>query len=178
MATPNRLIAVLLLLAAACSGPASFPGAGSRAPDFRADDLTGRTVYLSAELGRPVLLTFFATWCKPCLEEIPRLVALAGSLGDRVTFLCVVVDPENEGKVRSIASSLKIPYPMLMDEGGRIKSAYAVRGLPATFLIGRDGRIRSRLGYLGDDEIRALTEAIDRLRGGLIEAPSFSIETR
>ena len=151
----------IAIAASACSR--SYLAAGSTAPDFRADGLTGRTVYLNAELGRPVVLTFFATWCKPCMEEIPRLIELHRLFGGRLKILCIVVDPENKDKVRSIASALSIPFPMLMDEGQKIRSAYSIRGLPATFLVGTDGRIRSRFSYIGEAEARALADAVRRL---------------
>ena len=157
------LFVALAIVAAACSRSGSYLAAGSAAPDFRADDLTGRTVYLNAELSRPVALTFFATWCKPCVEEIPRLIELHRLFDGRLKILCIVVDPENKDRVRSLASALSIPYPMLMDEGQKIRSAYSIRGLPATFLVGTDGRIRSTFSYLGEAEARALADAVRRL---------------
>lgn len=163
MQRTSRLLAVLAILAAACTGSDPLPRAGERAPDFRANDLTGRMVYLNAELALPVVLTFFATWCRPCLEEVPRLVDLHRRFAGRATFLCVVADPENRDKARAIAAGLSIPYPMLLDEGGSIRAAYAVRGLPATFLVGTDGNILSTFTYIGEDEARALAEAIERL---------------
>jgi len=113
-----------------------------------------------------VVLTFFATWCKPCLEEVPRLVDLQRRFLGRATFLCVVADPENRDKVRAIAAGLSIPYPMLLDEGGSIRSAYAVHGLPATFLIGTNGTILSTFTYIGEDEAQALAETIERQGSG------------
>jgi len=148
--------------AVACSGPSSPLQPGDRAPDFRADDLTGRTIYLNAELSRPVLLTFYATWCVPCRDEVPLLIDLHERLGEKVRVLCVVADPENKDKVRSFASSLSIPYPLLMDKEQRIMAAYKVKKLPASFLIGTDGRIHSVFNALGTDELPALEEAIGR----------------
>jgi peroxiredoxin len=169
---PMRLITVLgfLFLASWAFGGCSKPGesfrAGSVAPDFRLNDLAGGTVFLNAELKRPVVLTFFATWCMPCREEVPFLIDLSGRYGDKIRILCLDVDPENIDKIRSIAAGLKIPYPILLDEGRRTAERYGVRDLPATFLIGTDGRIRSRYEFLGDAERRSLTAEIERLIGG------------
>ena len=154
---------VLLLLVFCCAKGGTPLQAGAVAPDFRLGDLTGRTVYLNAELRRPVVLTFFATWCAPCREEIPVLIALQRRLGDRAQILCAVADPENVDRVRSIAAGLSIPYPMLLDEGQRTMRAYGVRALPATFLIGRDGRIVSRFAALGESEAAMLYDAIERI---------------
>ena len=159
----EKLLVVVILVAAACPRSGSYPQVGGVAPDFRAEDLTGRTVFLNAELERPVVLTFFATWCAPCREEVSRFIELHDRLGGSATILCVVVDPENKDEVRSFASGLKIPYPMLMDEGQRIRSSYGVWGLPATFVVGSDGRIHSRFTYVGEDEARALAETVERM---------------
>jgi len=156
----------VLVFTAACSPDPASRRAGGAAPDFRLSGLSGRTVFLNAELRRPVVLTFFATWCAPCREEIPLLIDLDRRFKDRITILCVVADPENIDKVRSIASRLKIPYPMLLDEGQRTQKAYGVRELPATFFIGTDGRILSRFDAFGEDEKRALIEAIGRAAKG------------
>jgi peroxiredoxin len=161
----RKLVVALVLVAAACSRSGSSPQVGSLAPDFRAEDLTGRTLFLNAELERPVVLTFFASWCAPCREEVSRFIGLHDRFGDDATILCVVVDPENKDEVRSLASGLRIPYPMLMDEGQRIRSSYAVWGLPATFVVGTDGRIHSRFSYVGEDEARALVETVERIAG-------------
>ena len=136
---------------------------GKLAPDFRANDLTGRTIYLNAELKRPVVLSFFATWCAPCRDEIPYLIDLHRRFEGRATILCIVVDPENTDKVRSIASSLSITYPILMDEGQKIMESYGAGTLPSTFLIGPDGRIRSHFKGFGEAEAKALAASIERL---------------
>ena len=165
MRSNKKLLVAVVLVAAACSRSGSSPQVGSVAPDFRAEDLTGTTVFLNAELERPVVLTFFATWCAPCREEVSRFIELHDRLGGSATILCVVVDPENKGEVRSLASGVQIPYPMLMDEGQKIRSSYGVWGLPATFVVGTDGRILSRFTYVGEDEARALVETIERIVG-------------
>jgi 2,5-furandicarboxylate decarboxylase 1 len=95
----------------------------------------------------------------------PRNVAMAAFTAHVNIKWCIVVDPENKDEVRSFASGLKIPYPMLMDEGQRIKSSYGVWGLPATFVVGTDGRIHSRFTYVGEDEARALAETVERMVG-------------
>ena len=161
----RKLLVAVLIVAAACSRSESSPQVGSVAPDFRAEDLTGRTIFLNAELERPVVLTFFATWCAPCREEVSRFIELHDRLAGGARILCVVVDPENKDEVRSLASGLEIPYPMLMDEGQRIKSSYGVWGLPTTFVVGTDGRIHSRFTYVGEAEARALAETVERIGG-------------
>ena len=165
-ATTGKLllfVLVVCLLPAACQRPSAPLSAGRVAPDFRADDLTGRTVYLNAELKRPVVLTFFATWCAPCRDEMTLLSEVQQRFSGRFTVLCVVVDPENAERLRSMAAGLATPYPFLLDEGQGIMKAYGVQALPATFVIGVDGRIHSSYLVFGEDEKAALTELLTRL---------------
>ncbi|HPQ68239.1 MAG TPA: TlpA disulfide reductase family protein [bacterium] len=157
---------VFCLWLAACQRPSAPLSAGRVAPDFRANDLTGRTVYLNAELKKPVVLTFFATWCAPCRDEMPLLSEVQQRFAGRVTVLCVVVDPENADRVRSMAAGMATPYPFLLDEGQGIMQAYGVQALPATFVIGVDGRIHSSFLVFGEVEKTALTELLTRLTEG------------
>jgi len=137
--------------------------AGITAPDFRAEDLTGMRYYLNALRGKPVLLTFFATWCEPCKAEIPLLTELARSHGDRVQIVCIVTDTENKEKARAIADALAVPYPMLMDDGEKIKQRYGVSVLPASFLIDSSGLVRSVYGALEEEDMKELRTAIEKL---------------
>jgi len=120
-------------------------------------------VYLNAEIKRPVVLTFFATWCVPCRDEVPLLIDLHRRFGERVGFLCVAVDPENVDKIRSFVNDVNVPYPMLLDQDRKIMSAYGVDALPATFVIGVDGRIRSVFSRIGEQEARLLADELTRL---------------
>jgi peroxiredoxin len=158
------ILTLLILLAlAACKSSDAPKQAGAIGPDFRAQDLTGRTRYLSAELTKPVILVFFATWCKPCRLEIPHLIELHKKIADKATILSLVVDSENVDKVRELASGLSIPYPMLLDEGGKIMEQYKVTELPATFLIGRDSTILSRYTHFGAPEVQELAARIESI---------------
>lgn len=156
------LLVGFLILLSACHGSKRLQ-AGQVAPDFRAPDLTGRTIYLNAELTRPVVLTFFATWCVPCRDEVPLLIEQYKRHQAKVTFLCVVVDPENIDKVRAFADGLNVPYPMLLDDGQRIMEAYRVNSLPHTFLIDQNGKIRSIFSAINEKNIETFAAELARL---------------
>ncbi|MDP8223810.1 MAG: TlpA disulfide reductase family protein [Candidatus Lernaella stagnicola] len=158
-------LALLLLTVAGCTRGGGPLEAGRTAPDFRAEDLTGRTHYLNAELAQPLVLTFFATWCLPCREEIPLLIDLHKKLSGRAQILCVAVDPENKGKLRVLVDGLDIPYPMLLDDGQKIMAAYGVAELPVTFVIDREGLIRSQYGPIGQIEASLLAAQLTKLAG-------------
>jgi cytochrome c biogenesis protein CcmG/thiol:disulfide interchange protein DsbE len=147
--TLNRFFLIAILLIAiclffGCKSKSVETEAGKTAPDFRANDLTGKTYFLNAELGKPVVLVFFATWCAPCRSEAPLIGGLYNELAGAATILSIVIDPENIDQVRSFVNGLSIPYPMLLDEDGSIQKAYGISELPATLVIDKTGKIRSQ----------------------------------
>src|SRR5205085_11886664 len=91
----------------------------------------------------PVLLDFWATWCKPCLAAIPELQKLSAELGPRgLTVIGVSTDgPNNFAKVRPFAKKLGIGYPVAIDEDGTLAQKYLVRAMPTTVLIDASGAV-------------------------------------
>lgn len=129
---------------AAASGDVSV---GSMAPDFRAASLvpgdTG-TYTLADYRGQVVLLNLWATWCGPCVVEMPsiqRLYDRYRSRGLRVVGVSVD-DPPFAGRVRAFVAEHRLTFDILHEGSGRIEQTYRSRGLPATYIIARDGRIR------------------------------------
>lgn len=157
------VIFLALMLCVACNRATTGLKPGKIAPDFRANDLRGKTYYLNAELNKPIVLTFFATWCAPCKDEIPLLIDLQREYKNKVGILCIVTDAQNKDKAMSIAAGLSVPYPMLVDEGEKIMKLYEVDTLPTTLLIGSDGRIRSKYSSFRESELQSLKEQINRV---------------
>ena len=122
---------------------------GKPAPDFTLTDLDGKTVSLRQLHGRPVLVTFWATWCVPCREELPLI--RDEYLAHRLEGLVVVaVDYGNESPdtIRSYWQSMKLEPAPVLDPDGRASRAYGVSvsisaGLPVSVLIARDGTVSS-----------------------------------
>jgi len=138
-------LAVLVVFAATAwryaAGLQEIAAVGSRAPDFRLQDITGETFRLSELRGRPVLLNFWATWCPPCIEEAPALEALHQRYGDRLAV--VGVDRlEAAPAVLEFRDRFGLTYPLLLDRDGAVGDRYGVRGLPETWLIDADGTAR------------------------------------
>jgi len=133
------------------SAPAAVSISRATAPRFTAKDVTGRTVDLDTLLARgPVLLDFWATWCKPCVEAMPDLQRLHATYGERgLTVIGISVDgPRNHAKVRPFATRLRISYPIVIDHDERLRHLYQVVAMPTVVLIEPGGRISSvRLGY-------------------------------
>jgi peroxiredoxin len=132
------------------------------APDFSLNDLSGELVNLSDFRGKVVLVDFWGTYCPPCMEAIPDLVKLRNQLHPAgFEIIGVACDPgaEGKGKVAEVLKKLKITYPVVRVDD-KTAEAYAVNGLPALFLIDRQGNVLE--SYVGSPDHDAL-EA--RIRG-------------
>jgi peroxiredoxin len=118
------------------------------APAFELRDLTGRSVSLVEFRGRVVLLTFWATWCEPCREEMPAMMRLARELGGRGLAVVAVNVKEPVARVEAFVEELGLTFAVVLDSRGEVSERYQLQALPTTYLIGRDGSLLARaLGY-------------------------------
>jgi peroxiredoxin len=128
---------------------------GARAPVFTLPTMEGDTFRLEEYRGQVVLLNFWATWCPPCVYEMPSMERLYQDLREQgfvVLGVSVDVDPgdpdeqgRSQGIVREYVDRLGVTFPILLDPEGRVEGVYNVSGLPTTYVIGRDGRIEGRI---------------------------------
>ncbi len=128
---------------------------GGRAPDFALPRVpSGETLRLADLRGRVVLLNFWATWCKPCEEEMPAMQRLHAALADEgLELVAVSVDDEREAPAR-FAERLGLGFPILWDPEREVSGLYQASRFPETLLIDRDGEIVER--YVGPREWDAL----------------------
>jgi peroxiredoxin len=148
---------------------------GSRAPDYAAFSLDGDTVHLSSYEGDVVLLNIWATWCAPCVHEMPALQRLHEELateGLRVVAVSVDAAPggfgafgQAGGDVRAFRDRFALTFDILHDPSGRIQSRYQVNGLPTTFIIDRGGRIQRKVLGARDWDVPPLSDEIRALLG-------------
>ena len=111
------------------------------AADFALPDLTGKTVRLSDFKGQVVLVDFWATWCIPCIEELPDLKALYDKHKDRgFTIVGISIDDMGKEVVGPFVKENQVPYPILL-AGLDPVEGFPVRGLPTAYLIDRRGFI-------------------------------------
>ena len=114
------------------------------APAFTLTTLTGNPANLSDYKGRPVLINFWASWCKPCRGEMPDIVAAYQA--HQETGLAVLAinltDQEGMKDVRKFVAEFQMPFPVLLDEKGRVRRLYALIGVPTSVFIGSDGVVR------------------------------------
>ena len=114
--------------------------------DFTIRDMDGREVNLAAFKGKVILLNFWATWCSPCLAEIPGLIELQARYRDRgLVVLGISIDDPIE-KLKPFAQEFQMNYPVLAgSDRGDIQEAYGpMFGIPVTVLVNRDGLMCSR----------------------------------
>jgi peroxiredoxin len=116
---------------------------GQAAPDFSSHDLQGRTVRLSDFKSRPVLLTFWATWCTVCKQELPALQNLEQRYSsDRLKVLAVDYRETSDEQMRQYLASVNVTLQSLIDPAASIAAAYGVDvGLPVNVLVDKAGRV-------------------------------------
>ncbi len=143
------VVLFLTLLTLAWVNRASFAplDSGAPAPDFAYPTLDGDTLALADLRGDVVLLNIWATWCPPCVREMPSMQRLYDQhRNDGLRVVAVSVDaPGALRDVRSFVHELGLGFDILLNPAGTIQDAYAVTGLPTTFLIDRNGRIRRKV---------------------------------
>ena len=128
---------------------------GHAAPDFDLTDLQGNTVRLSSLRGKAVVLNFWASWCAPCIEEIPWLVEMQKRYGGQgLQIVGVSLDDDDPKEVVKFAAKNAINYPILFG-GEKVANEYGgIDYLPTTFYIDRNGVVLERVfGQPGRQEI-------------------------
>jgi cytochrome c biogenesis protein CcmG, thiol:disulfide interchange protein DsbE len=147
MRTVGSLLSLLLLLfSLPLAAQTATHGArvGHAAPNFSRPGLSHQKIVLSSYRGKVVLLNFWATWCEPCLMEMPTFVEWQNQYGSGNFQVIGISMDDAAPEVIATVSRLKLNYPVLMGDE-YLGAAYGgVLGLPVTFLIGRDGKIQAR----------------------------------
>jgi cytochrome c biogenesis protein CcmG, thiol:disulfide interchange protein DsbE len=135
------LVAGLALALGSCrnSEPAKI---GTTAPDFTVSD-GQKTIQLSQLRGKPVLLNFWATWCPPCVQEVPDLVALQQQMGNKVVVLAVSMD-EDEAAYKAFTAKNMPGVMTARDPEHKSSAEYGTFAYPETFLIDKDGKIQRK----------------------------------
>ena len=120
---------------------------GMTAPDFRLPDLQGKTQRLTDYRGKVVFLNFWATWCKPCKEEMPSMQVLWDNLKNRdFMMLAVSMDRVTTTKdIPSFVETLKLSFPILTDSWGQTDKRYKLMGVPETYIIDQSGVLREKV---------------------------------
>lgn len=119
---------------------------GDVAPDFSLTSLQGKPVSLSSFRGRVVMVHFWATWCPPCVEEMPALEGLARTFVDRdFDILAVSVDEGGANAVASFMKKNRLSLPVLLSPDHAAATLYGTFKFPETYLVDRGGIVRKKL---------------------------------
>ncbi len=160
----GAVVAAVLLTSGGTSTSATR--AGRDAPDFNLPNLQdGKgSINLASYKGTPVLVNFWATWCTPCVQEMPLLEAAHKKWGSKVQFIGIDRQDYKPDAV-TFAAKAHVSYPLASDPNATLDGAYRLRGMPTSVFIDRDGHIvdqvtgpvtRSQL----DDTLKAMTEKV------------------
>ncbi len=173
--------AIVVLLAAGVALGARLGGAdlaqvrvGSPTPPFVAATLDGtaRTKTIADYKGEVVLINLWATWCGPCVIEMPSIQRLYDRYrDDGFKVVAVAVDdPGNEQRILDFVAEHRLTFEVLHEGSGRIEQQFQTQGIPATFLVGRDGRIRKFSLGAADWDSPANRAVVAQLLGGHVTA--------
>jgi thiol-disulfide isomerase/thioredoxin len=132
--------------------------AGRRAtPDFSLDTLAGAKFKLSDQIGQPVVVNFWATWCPPCRAEFPALEQVYRNHRAKGLIVVGVNVAEAPNVVARFVAESGATFPIALDVSGETTELFRIQGMPTTFFIGRDGKIKDTIigGPLGEAAIEA-----------------------
>jgi peroxiredoxin len=135
---------------------------------FSLQDIKGNTVNLADFRGKSILLNFWATWCEACKEEMPSMQRLYETLaGQGVEVVAISIDRRNFDRIKEFAAQYKLTFPILWDPDQKVRKHYYIMGLPTTYLIGPEGKLRGFASgarmWDSPDSIQALTSLKDKL---------------
>ncbi|HWM42111.1 MAG TPA: TlpA disulfide reductase family protein [Burkholderiales bacterium] len=138
------ILLALALLAAPAAAEVLKPWAGGATPALELADLQGTKHTLAGYRGKVVLVNFWATWCEPCREEMPSIERLRASLEGRPFVVLAVNLAEPESRIRKFLAAVPVGFPVLLDRDTQTSRAWQAKVLPATYIVGPEGRIRYR----------------------------------
>jgi peroxiredoxin len=163
---PEGARRVASLAKALREGP-PHPLVGQPAPAFETVGLDGKPVDLKALLKQKVvILDFWATWCGPCIEAMPEVLAVAKKYQDKGVVLYAVNVAEDAATVRDFLRELRLDVPVAFDSDGRISDLYQASGIPQTVLIGKDGNVQVVHVGFGPNLTDELSQEIEALLAG------------
>lgn len=135
-----RITALFLLFMAltlgSCKGSGNAgQGPGQIAPEITGIGLNGKPASLSDYSGKVILLNFWATWCGPCVEELPALERVYEKLKDSGFVVIGVAIDDTESDVIEYRDQYKLTFPLIIDHSGLAKRSYGIQGVPETFVL-------------------------------------------
>lgn len=140
--------ATLFVIAVLLSYGSCFAAAqaNQKAPDFTLEDMQGNKVSLSDFEGKVVIINFWATWCPPCIEEMPSMEKLQERFkGEDFVLLAVNVEENSRKIVERFLKKNPFSFPVLLDEDAVVQQIYGAYRFPETVIVGRNGDVVARI---------------------------------
>lgn len=137
---------------------------GQKAPEFTLETLDGTKVSLQDLKGKKVLLNFWASWCKPCKDEMPHMQKVYEKYNHQnveILAINLTIGKEKPEDAKAFAEELGLTFPILLDKEGKIGDLYKIIPLPTSYFIDEDGFIRWK--YMGQMEENYIIEQLNRL---------------
>lgn len=129
---------------------------GAQAADFKVTDTTGKTHTLSGYKGKWVLVNYWATWCPPCLEEIPDLIALHDTKKNNLVVIGIAMDYKSAKQVTDFADGLLVTYPIVLGTPKIVSQIGPMQGLPTTYLFNPEGKmVAHQVGALTRESVES-----------------------
>jgi len=138
------IILTCTLFVTGCSEP-SGARVGGPAPDFKLQNLDGQYISLSDLRGKPVLLNFWATWCKPCVSEMPYIQQVYEEWSGKGLVVLAVNIGQSPAEVKRFLQAHSLSLPVLLDTKENAARKYNITAIPTSFLIDSDGVIREKI---------------------------------
>ncbi|HEY9100260.1 MAG TPA: TlpA disulfide reductase family protein [Thiobacillus sp.] len=113
----------------------------AQAADFKVTDTNGKSHSLSGYKGKWVLVNYWATWCPPCLEEIPDLIALHETKKNNLVVIGIAMDYKSSKQVTDFAEGLLVTYPIVLGTPKIVNQIGPMQGLPTTYLFNPEGKM-------------------------------------
>ncbi len=150
-------VAVLAAALAGCAreGTSARASVGAPAPNFSEPTVAGTTLTMSSLAGKPVWLSFFATWCPPCNAEAPDIAIVQREFSARGLQVVGIDVQENATKAKQFVDKHHLSYPAVVD-AGTLSDAYSINGMPVNVFIDKAGIVRAiEIGELSRDEMES-----------------------
>ena len=148
----KRLIAILVVILTAglvitgcTAGSEPTATVGNVAPDFQLQNLDGQSITLSDLKGNPVLINFWATWCGPCVSEMPHLQEIHNEWSDRGLIVLAINWGESASEVEQFLQAHNLSLPVLLDTNQVVARKCGTRSIPVTFFIDKNGIIQNKV---------------------------------